>query len=239
MIVHGNKLVSLPKMVALDIKIVTLNVHPAFIASFYRASKTLEILNINEEESSNLIYEAFHQALETHSNLADLEIPLTRHHIGNNPIEKGNTLQSSIVAQQTDRVVKTIKDQIHDTKHVALLVSLSGEELMNSRWLDVCPKKSYCTFSSDQFCALLSFRLYLRQKKYLHNTRCLCRNAPLLDPQGHHLSMGCAKEGTYYILHDSLKLLFREFLSLSGTIVRLEEQGCFQEAFPDNNKRPV
>jgi len=50
--------------------------------------------------------------------------------------------------------------------------------------------------------------------------------------------MGCAKEGTYYILHDSLKLLFREFLSLSGTMVRLEEQGCFQEAFPDSHMRP-
>ena len=100
-------------------------------------------------------------------------------------------------------------------------------------------KKSYCTFSSDQFCALSSFRLrYLRQNKYLHNTRCLCRNAPLFDLQGHHLSMGCAKEGTYYILHDSLKLLSREFLSLSGTMVRLEEQGCFQVAFSDNNKRP-
>ena len=79
------------------------NVHPAFIASFYQASKTLEILNINEEESPNLIYEAFRQALEAHSNLADLEISLTRHHIGNIPIEKGNTLRSSIVAQQTDR----------------------------------------------------------------------------------------------------------------------------------------
>ena len=62
------------------------------------------------------------------------------------------------------------------------------------------------------------------------HSRCTCRSALLLYPQGHHLSVGCAKEGTYYTLHDSLKLLFREFRSLSGTTVRLEEQGCFQEA---------
>ena len=125
-----------------------------------------------------------------------------------------------------------------DTKHLAWLVSLSGDDSMSSRWLDVCPKKPHCTFSSNQLSALLSFRLNLRQNMYNHSSRCTCRSAPLLDPQGYYLFMGCAKEGTYYILHDSLKLLFRVFLSLSGTMVRLEEQGCFQEAFPDSHMKP-
>jgi len=213
-------------------------VYPAFIASVYQAARTLQILGINEDESQNPVYEAFRQSMSTHSTLAALEIPLTRQTIPDVPIDDDGTLQSGLVAQQTAKIKSLLYEQTNDTKHLAWLVSLSGNDSMSSRWLDVCPKKPYCTFSSDQFNALLNFRLHLRQNKYIHNSRCTCRNAPLLDPQGHHLSMGCAKEGTYYILHDSLKLLFREFLSLSGTMVRLEEQGCFQEAFPDSHMRP-
>ena len=48
--------------------------------------------------------------------------------------------------------------------------------------------------------------------------------------------MGYAKEATFNILHDSVQLLFRELLSFSGTMVRLEEQGCFQEAFPGDSQ---
>ena len=42
----------------------------------------------------------------------------------------------------------------------------------------------------------------------------------------------------YYTLHDSLELLSRELLNLPGTVVRLEEQGYSQEAFPDSHMRP-
>ena len=64
----------------------------------------------------------------------------------------------------------------------------------------------------------------MRQNQHFYNSRCTtCKNGPVLDPQGHHLSMGCAKEGTYYKLHDLLKFLYREFFSLSGTMVRLED----------------
>jgi len=131
-------------------------VYPAFIASVYQAARTLQILGINEDESQNPVYEAFRQSMSTHSTLAALEIPLTRQTIPDVPIDDDGTLQSGLVAQQTAKIKSLLYEQTNDTKHLAWLVSLSGDDSMSSRWLDVCPKKPYCTFSSDQFNALLN-----------------------------------------------------------------------------------
>ncbi len=213
-------------------------VHPAFIAALYQAENPLRDLGLNINESDNPICVAFRESLRVHSELAELDTPLTKDSINAIPIGEGETLQCAITSQQTKVIKKNHTENTNDTKELAWLVSLSDSDSMSSRWLDVCPKKEYCTFTPNQFICLLQYRLFMRQNQHFYNSRCTCKNAPVLDPQGHHLSMGCAKEGTYYKLHDSLKFLWREFFSLSGTMVRLEEQGCFQEAYPENNKRP-
>ena len=43
---------------------------------------------------------------------------------------------------------------------------------------------------------------------------------------------------SFNIVHDKIKMLFHEMLSISGTKVKLEENDCFKEVDPDNNQRP-
>jgi hypothetical protein len=73
---------------------------------------------------------------------------------------------------------------------------------------------------------------------YVPTSKCYCKSAPLLDPYGHHLSAGCAKDGTLHKTHDSLKFLVKDMCNFAGFVTRVEETRCFQEAYPNTKLRP-
>ena len=213
---------------------------PAFIAAVFKSLETLKEINPNILNSNTPMFNSFNSALMVHSQLSGLDntIDLQSIELINSKIKRGETLQGKLVSIQTTKSKQDFLDNIQDPKQIAWITSLSDDDSKSARWLDVCPKSHHFKFSNDQFDTMLKFRMFLQQRTYIHGSKCSCKSAHLLDPLGHHIGMGCAKEGTFNILHDSVKLLFRELLSFSGTMVRLEEQGCFQEAFPDNSQRP-
>ena len=76
------------------------------------------------------------------------------------------------------------------------------------------PKIHHFKFSNDQFDTILKHRMFLQQRTYIHGSNSSCRSAHLLDPLDHHIGMGCAQEGTFNILHDSVKNSQRPDISL-------------------------
>ena len=78
----------------------------------------------------------------------------------------------------------------------------------------------------------------LPQPAYVPESKCYCKPGPKLDPYGHHLSAGCAKNGTLHKTHDAIKIVIKDICNFSGLVTRLEEPRCFQESDPDCNRRP-
>jgi hypothetical protein len=110
-------------------------VHPAFIAALYQAENPLRDLGLNINESDNpIVCVAFRESLRAHSELAELDTPLTKESINAIPIGEGDTLQCAITSQQTKVIKKNHTENTNDTKELAwLAVSLSDSDSMSSR----------------------------------------------------------------------------------------------------------
>ena len=78
----------------------------------------------------------------------------------------------------------------------------------------------------------------LQQPMYVPGTKCYCKRSPYLDCHGHHISAGCAKDGTLHKNHDAIKFVIKDLCNYSGFVTRLEEMRCFQDAVPESNLRP-
>jgi hypothetical protein len=155
-----------------------------------------------------------------------------------NAIGKEETFQNTLFELQTPHTVNCFINSVNDSKRLAWYTSSCGEDSRSSKWLEAIPKSKDFKFSSNEFQALLCYRLFLQQPVYVPTSKCYCKKAPTLDPLGHHLSAGCAKDGTLHKTHDSLKLVLKELCSFAGLYTRIEETRAFQEAFPDCNLRP-
>ena len=70
----------------------------------------------------------------------------------------------------------------------------------------------------------------LPQPVYVPESKCYCKPNPKLDPYDHHLSAGCAKDGTLHKTHDAIKIVIKDICNLAGLVTRLEEPRCFQES---------
>ena len=91
---------------------------------------------------------------------------------------------------------------------------------------------------SEQFQVLLCYRIMLPQPTYVPNTKCYFKRSPYLDCYGHHISAGCANDGTLHKNHDAIKYVIKDLSNYSGFITRIEDIRCFQEAVPNSNLRP-
>ena len=123
-----------------------------------------------------------------------------------------------------------------ETHRLAFFTSVSDGNA--GRWLDVCPKSDHFSFTSDEFRALLNYRLFLRQPSFIPGSRCSCKSRPELDPLGHHLATACGKGGYRNATHTGLQYGIKDLLSCAGIMARQEEYGCFQGADENSNLRP-
>jgi hypothetical protein len=215
--------------------------HPAYLSSMVQCSSTLQEISPHIFDSEIPMIRSFHASLAMNARLSGSDTPLTYQDITAllaQAMQKNETLQSKLFEMQRPHTIQLFKDSITDTKRLAWIVSLSGSDSKSSRWLDVTPKTVDFKFKSDQFQALLCHRLLLQQPIFVPTSKCYCKSAPLLDPYGHHLSAGCAKDGTFHKTHDSLKMVIKDLCNFAGFVTRVEEPRCFQEADPDCNLRP-
>ena len=215
--------------------------YAAYASSVFQSLSTLQEICPQILESNIPMVQSFHEALEENARLSGSHTPLSLEELQKlhaDALGKKETLQSAIFELQTPHTVKCFTNTITNTKRLAWFTSLCGEDSKASKWLDATPKSSETKFSSSEFQALLCYRLFLEQPVYVPTSKCYCKRQPLLDPLGHHLSAGCAKDGTLHKTHDSLKLVLKELSSFAGLYTRIEENRAFQEAFPNCNLRP-
>ena len=115
-------------------------------------------------------------------------------------------------------------------KHLAWYNSVSSET--SGSWLNVLPKNDTTTFEPDEFIALVSYRLSLRQPEICEGLRCDCTirgEHPVIDVHGRHLVTGCKKQGMGIRLHHSIALTFKDLSQSAGFRAKTEEVGTFLE----------
>lgn len=115
-------------------------------------------------------------------------------------------------------------------KHLAWFNSVSSETA--GPWLNVLPKNDTTTFEPDEFIALVSYRLSLRQPELCEGLRCDCTIRgvhPVIDDHGRHLVTGCKKQGMGIRLHHSIALTFKDLSQSAGFRAKTEEVGTFIE----------
>ena len=215
--------------------------HSAYLASIFQCSSILKEISPDIFESNLPMIQSFNKSLTQNALLSGSDRPLIYEDLitlQNQATAKRETLQSKLFEMQRSHTVEMFRNSIRDTKRLAWIVSISGSDSKSSRWLDVTPKTQDFKFKSDEFQVLLCHRLLLQQPVYVPTSKCYCKSAPLLDPYGHHLSAGCAKEGTFHKTHDSLKFLVKDMCNFAGFVTRVEETRCFQEAYPNSKLRP-
>ena len=220
------------------------NVSPAaYVASVFECSSTLKNICPTIFETDIPMIQAFNGSLVQNAQLAGEDIPMTYQDLillsstpQKNTLPR-DTLQSKLYERQRPYIVKRFLDSVTDTKRLAWITSLSGDS-KSGRWLEVCPKTKDYKFTPEEFRTQLHHRLFLQTPSFIPGSKCTCRNSPPLDSLGHHISSGCNKDGTLHKIHDGLKFLFKDMCNYAGLMTRLEEQRCFQMAFPDNNQRP-
>ena len=215
-------------------------VYPAYISSLVQCSSTLEELSPTIFSSDIPMIKSFNASLTANAELSASN-PLTYDDVNLTLIEaskKKVTLQSMLFGLQRENVITNFQNSIRDTKHLAWIISLSSPNSKASRWLDVTPKYQEFKFKDEEFQTLLCYRLMLPQPVFVPESKCYCKPNPKLDSYGHHLSAGCAKDGTLHKTHDALKLVIKDICNYAGLVTRLEEPRCFQESNPDSNRRP-
>lgn len=214
--------------------------YPAYISSLVQCSNTLEEISPTIFSSDIPMIKSFHASLNANAQLSASN-PLTYEDVKSLLKEANNkkeTLQSKLFHLQRENTILNFQNSIRDSKKLAWIVSLSGSDSKASRWLDVTPKTEEFKFNSDEFQALLCYRLMLTQPVYVPESKCYCKRTPKLDPYGHHLSAGCAKGGTLHKTHDTMKFVIKDICNFAGLVTRIEEVRCFQEADPECNLRP-
>ena len=215
-------------------------IYPAYISSLVQCSCTLEELSPTIFSSDIPMITSFKTSLIANAELIASNT-LTYDDVKLILIEakkKKETLQSILFGLQRENVLTNFQNSIRDSKQLAWIVSLSSPNSKASRWLDVTPKTQDFKFKREEFQALLCYRLLMPQPAYVPESKCYCKPGPKLDSYGHHLSAGCAKDGTLHKTHDALKIIIKDICNFSGLVTRLEEQRCFQESDPECNRRP-
>lgn len=115
-------------------------------------------------------------------------------------------------------------------KHLAWYNSVSSET--SGSWLNVLPKNDTTTFEPDEFIALVSYRMSLRQPELCEGLRCDCTirgEHPVIDDHGRHLVTGCKKQAMGIRLHHSIALTFKDLSQSAGFRAKTEEVGTFIE----------
>jgi hypothetical protein len=126
-----------------------------------------------------------------------------------------------------------------NSKELAWYVSLADSKHGNpGRWLECCPKSPALEFTPKQFIALMFYRFFLPSPCIIAGTRCSCKNSPVLDAHGVHLTTACGKDGFRHRTHDSVVHAIATLTRTCGIMTKKEEFRCFQEAVPDSDKRP-
>ena len=128
------------------------------------------------------------------------------------------------------------KQQITDNHDLAWFVSCCDRDA--GRWLEMSPKSPYTTLSANEFTSQFFYRLRLPSPFIVSGTKCTCAGFPMVDTQGIHLTTGCGKDGFRHKTHDNLVRTLESMSRCCGFVVRREEQQCFQDAFPDSQRRP-
>ena len=214
--------------------------HPAYISSLVQCSNILEEISPTIFSSDIPMIRSFHASLNANAQLS-ASTPLTYDDVKSILIEatkSKETLQSRLFFMQKENTVLNFQDTIRDSKQLAWIISLTSSNSKASRWLDVTPKAQEFKFKSEEFQALLCYRLMLPQPVYVPESKCYCKRTPKLDSYGHHLSAGCAKDGTLHKTHDAIKFVIKDICNFAGLVTRIEELRCFQEADPECNLRP-
>ena len=214
--------------------------YPAYISSLVQCSSTLEELSPTIFSSDIPMIKSFNASLISNAELSASN-SLTYDDVKLTLIEankKKVTLQNILFGLQRENVITNFQNSIRDTKQLAWIISLSSPDSKASRWLDVTPKYQEFKFKHEEFQALLRYRLFLSQSVYVLESKCYCKPNPKLDPYGHHLSAGCAKDGTLHKTHDAIKIVIKDICNFAGLVTRLEEPRCFQESNPECNRRP-
>jgi hypothetical protein len=101
------------------------------------------------------------------------------------------------------------------------------------------PKCDALKFSNDHFSAAVAYRLHHRQPSFIEGSNCNCKNTPLLDELGHHISTACGQGGHRIMTHDSVKFCIKDLQNSCGIKTRVEVAECFRVANPENNQRPL
>ena len=100
------------------------------------------------------------------------------------------------------------------------------------------PKTSYSTMSPKEFECQLFYRLRLPNPFIIDGARCNCKESPRIDVQGVHITTGCGKDGYRHRTHDNIARTLESMSRICGIRTQIEEQRCFQEAFPNSLRRP-
>jgi len=106
--------------------------------------------------------------------------------------------------------------------------------------LDTIPTNIRLVMNSKEFRTALRSRLFLKQEDYREGSHCDCKDHPLLDKYGHHITY-CSKHGFCKQTHDSLVVDLNSLLRYSGYITKMEERNIFVNGpFTDRekNRRP-
>ena len=126
-----------------------------------------------------------------------------------------------------------------NSKELAWYVSLADSKNGNpGRWLECCPKSPSLEFTPRQFIALMFYRFFLPSPCIIAGTRCSCKNSPILDAHGVHLTTACGKDGFRHRTHDTVIHAIATMTRSCGIMTKKEEFRCFQEADPNSDKRP-
>ena len=145
-----------------------------------------------------------------------------------NQSKKGG-LQYLLSQLMDDASRKRFKNSL-TPKHLAWFNSVASETA--GPWLNVLPKNDTTTFEPDEFIALVSYRLYLRQPELCEGLRCDCTirgEHPVIDDRCLHNVTGCKKQGMGIRLHHSIALTFKDLSQSCGFRAKTEEFGTFLE----------
>jgi len=123
-----------------------------------------------------------------------------------------------------------------DTNDLAWFVSCQGS--YPGRWLEMSPKTEHSMMTPREFECQLFYRLRLPNPFIIEGTRCSCKESPKIDVQGVHITTGCGKDGYRHRTHDNVARTIESMARICGIRTQIEEQKCFQEAFPDSMRRP-
>ncbi len=109
---------------------------------------------------------------------------------------------------------------------------------ISGQYLNSIPKGNSFRLTSQEFQVVTNSRMFSSQTLYSENTRCNCRNKPLLDKEGVHLSTGCAKSGFRHKTHDNIVYFLKELMGTLQIEARTTKLNVFStmEADPDGRR---